>query len=646
MNRNFYIRIFRLITTILVVILCSASTAFAAISGYVTKSEDGKYYEYGYKDLVDSYVMYLLGGNGPLYLDYSKKTMHAFSDDKNGYIAYGDVVDAYVKATLSNKDFDPDKYTAGSKAKKAKMPAEIYIVTLGSNGKVKYTKKILQPKEPEEPEEDILVMINKAATTSELGALVSSKAEQLGLELTEYNKLSAANKTAVLSKILEEKPAGGFSSLKNFRGAFNGAVEAVKPSVDRAMQEINGVTSGAKMKSALLAHDAILELGLGRCNLTAEEESELGSRIYKLKAFASVSELQRIVGTQLLAIRTGCTIKHSSYNYTLKKMLDTQMGLSTPPQTDLYGGGWKNAKRDDVAYYIDPYSFIDLGGSGGTATVRITADPNLKVRKSPTTASSQLKDADGNLISVWYNEVYAILGEAQAGADTAAGTEGTWYKIKAGGKEGWVCGKYCEVVGGGSSFSTDSLFQFLLLSGSAGTTVKDLNKILNGKGILEGRGGAFIEGSNEHNINEIFLASLALHETDNGKSSLAQGIEVADTDNLFPDEEFVTVYNMYGVGAYDSNPNLYGSQFAYEQRWFTPEAAIVGGAKFASERYVNHPTYAQNTIYKMRWNPNKPGEHQYATDMGWAAKQVPGIKSLYEMVGSCTLTFDIPRYKE
>ena len=78
---------------------------------------------------------------------------------------------------------------------------------------------------------------------------------------------------------------------------------------------------------------------------------------------------------------------------------------------------------------------------------------------------------------------------------------------------------------------------------------------------------------------------------------------------------------MFGIGAYDSNPKYYGAQRAYQERWFSPDAAIRGGAKFASQSYVNHPSYAQDTLYKMRWNPKQPATHQYATDIGWAVKQ-------------------------
>ena len=144
-----------------------------------------------------------------------------------------------------------------------------------------------------------------------------------------------------------------------------------------------------------------------------------------------------------------------------------RQGLGYPPQTDLYGGGWQNARREDVAYYINPYNFIDMDYDGTlTGSIRIAVD-SLRVRQRPTTQSPQLVDATGNPISVKMNQVYAILAEAEAEAGTEAGTEGKWYKIGVSGQEGWVCGRHVGFVE--SAFSANAIFQFLLLSGSAGT---------------------------------------------------------------------------------------------------------------------------------------------------------------------------------
>ena len=154
----------------------------------------------------------------------------------------------------------------------------------------------------------------------------------------------------------------------------------------------------------------------------------------------------------------------------------------------------------------------------------------------------------------------------------------------------------------------------------------------NGKGILEGKGSAFIEAGRKHGINEIYLISHALLETGNGTSTLANGVKYNG----------VTVYNMFGYGAKGSFPIGCGEEYAYKQGWTTPEKAIIGGAAEIGKGYIN---VGQDTLYKMRWNPANPATHQYATDIGWAVKQVSRIKNLYDQLSNPLLHFDIPRFK-
>ncbi|MDL5377523.1 SH3 domain-containing protein [Exiguobacterium mexicanum] len=158
-----------------------------------------------------------------------------------------------------------------------------------------------------------------------------------------------------------------------------------------------------------------------------------------------------------------------------------------------------------------------------------------------------------------------------------------------------------------SSFATTSreYFQFLDLSKSADLTAPVLNKSLVGKGILAGRGQAFIDAARTHKVNEIYLLSHALIETGHGTSALATGILVSSVDGKPVTPK--TVYNMYGIGAIDGNANAKGAEHAYKEGWFTPEAAIIGGAKFISEKYIHNSNRNQNTVYKMRFNPNNPG---------------------------------------
>ena len=186
-----------------------------------------------------------------------------------------------------------------------------------------------------------------------------------------------------------------------------------------------------------------------------------------------------------------------------------------------------------------------------------------------------------------------------------------------------------------NSFYTDAYkYQFLDLSKPNNVSEETLNNYLADKGVMKGMGAAFIEAAKEYNVSEVYLVAHACLESGNGTSQLATGVEVNGT----------TVYNLFGIGAYDANPVGNGSQRAYSQGWTSVEAAIKGGAKWISENYVNSSDGRQNTLYKMLWNPENPGTHQYATDIGWAVKQAVSIEKIFSSFTDATLSFDVPAY--
>ncbi|TCT19886.1 beta-N-acetylglucosaminidase [Melghiribacillus thermohalophilus] len=199
---------------------------------------------------------------------------------------------------------------------------------------------------------------------------------------------------------------------------------------------------------------------------------------------------------------------------------------------------------------------------------------------------------------------------------------------------------------------TDSYFQFLVLSQPTGIDAEEVNeKILFNKGTLAGQGEAFVQAGRDYQINELYLIAHAVHETGNGSSVLAQGVEVGrNSDNeleLVTDSNrehlrnIKTTYNMYGIHAFDRCPVECGAKKAYVEGWFTPAKAIIGGAKFIREDWID---VGQDTLYKMRWNPENPGKHQYATHIMWAELQTTRIAEYYKLINNYVLFFDIPRY--
>ncbi|WP_132009436.1 SH3 domain-containing protein [Mesobacillus foraminis] len=180
--------------------------------------------------------------------------------------------------------------------------------------------------------------------------------------------------------------------------------------------------------------------------------------------------------------------------------------------------------------------------------------------------------------------------------------------------------------------------QFLKLSESTNLDQFEVNeKILTGKGSLAGHAATFLAAGAKHGVNDVYLISHALLETGNGTSQLAQGVEIYGKK----------VYNMFGIGAYDGSAVTSGAKFAYNAGWFIPEAAIMGGAKFIAQGYISS---GQDTLYKMRWNPQGAvaagaATHQYASDIGWSSKQVKQIHNLYSLLGSYSLTLEVPTFK-
>ncbi|AXF56533.1 hypothetical protein DT065_11195 [Salicibibacter kimchii] len=347
------------------------------------------------------------------------------------------------------------------------------------------------------------------------------------------------------------------------------------------------------------------------------------------------------------------SVFYTDYNYSITDMVNTQAHRG--PRTDSY--------NQSIAYVSSNY--IDRNGDRGTveAGVNIRFEPNT--RMSPVGRLNQ-------------GDHVTIIGTEQ---DTNQGSDTTWYAIEFDHGEHWQFAQAADIENNvdPNNFTLDSshrdMYQFLVLSETSGVPVSYLDNELRDKGNLTGTGKAFSNAANEYSINEFYLLSHALLETGNGGSLLSSGsIRVGEISNnewvtIQPNGTYIaeqngsswsieqvndfdesqannirSIYNMFGIGAVDSSPNVRGSIRAYEEGWFSPEEAIEGGTKFIAESYVHNPTHQQDTLYKMRWNPDNPGTHQYATDIGWAYKQTSNIYSYYQEIESLRKTFDVPRY--
>ncbi|MDN7241737.1 GW dipeptide domain-containing protein [Planococcus sp. N028] len=382
--------------------------------------------------------------------------------------------------------------------------------------------------------------------------------------------------------------------------------------------------------------------------------------------------------TDLIKVET----KYTQYNFTFNEALTKQMGILQ--QTDKYANS-KAYVASSAVTAIDAASTITTDGTRLRKSPDFTDNISYTVNKgTKITIVSTVTGASSAGSTKWYKISYAgatlyvhsslvntasatgtlavktnvmsaesatshVYGTLAAGAKVTIKNQGTgWHEISYG---AWRNPTSSDVATYLDPNNNDK-FQHLLLTTSAGVSAIELNKILVGKGILTGLGQAFINGGRQYNVNEIYLISHALLETGQGTSALANGVEVGKnaagtpvlvtTANRSSLTAIKKTYNMFGIGAVDFNALAGGAIKAYNSGWFTPEAAIVGGAQFVGTNYLDR---GQDTLYKMRWNPANPATHQYASDIGWAAKQTVRMNALYNMLDSYTITLDIPKYK-
>ncbi|WP_081799501.1 SH3 domain-containing protein, partial [Neobacillus jeddahensis] len=445
-----------------------------------------------------------------------------------------------------------------------------------------------------------------ASDASVLVKLARGVAVIVHSEANGWAKIEAYGQTGYVSSafLSETKPTAGTDSAPD-----NSSEQENKTDVTKYIDVVYG--SSLNMRSGASTSAPVISK-LARGTLVTVHSEENGWAHITANGKTGYVSSQYLSATEPFTPNiTNGTIEKGfeSYNISLNEMITKENAVS--PQTD---------KRYDT--YISANALTLTNATTGTVNgagwnVRGGAGTNYWVvgqvnNQDTVQILSKIKGTDGN---DWYQITYTKTWVNASPEDVA----------------------YYVTPANFLANTVDSL-QFLKLSVAANLDVTEVNdRILAGKGILEGLASAFLTAGTTSGINEVYLISHALLETNNGTSQLATGVQINGR----------TVYNMYGIGAYDNSAITSGAQFAYNAGWFTPEAAIVGGAQFIENGYINA---GQDTLYKMRWNPNSvattgAAAHQYATDIGWAAKQVNQIYNIYSLLDSYKLVLEIPQYK-
>lgn len=184
------------------------------------------------------------------------------------------------------------------------------------------------------------------------------------------------------------------------------------------------------------------------------------------------------------------------------------------------------------------------------------------------------------------------------------------------------------------------------------------NKINPRKSSLYNKAEVFLKAARKYRLDPVYLVSQTFLESAFGTSLLAKGNRISKVtyrnyacgrNGRFKTKKLrkkYKVYNLYGVKAYDVDPYVGGTSYAYYHQWTTVNRAIYGAARYISSNYI-HSKYEQNTIFKMRFAPRGRNMwHQYATDPCYAEK----IGLRMYLMSTCyaenaVFAYDYPAYK-
>lgn len=206
--------------------------------------------------------------------------------------------------------------------------------------------------------------------------------------------------------------------------------------------------------------------------------------------------------------------------------------------------------------------------------------------------------------------------------------QGSWYQINGSGARGYVKAENTTYInpnesyeeeeessssGEGGYIATPSFD--MALNKPSGLSLEQFKKVLTDSKdtnkVMQNNAEYFYYIEEQYNINGVFVAAVAIHESAWGTSRIAQN-----------------KHNLFGYGAYDSNPYSGAYEFTdysesidliarvFVKYYLNPKGTAIYGGEEASGKYYNGPTLSGvNT--------------RYATDKNWANAVYNHMKYLY-----------------
>lgn len=258
---------------------------------------------------------------------------------------------------------------------------------------------------------------------------------------------------------------------------------------------------------------------------------------------------------------------------------------------------------------------VEIGGANYTSNYKVKVGDNIYVTSDILSLMSEPSEDSRKITTLKKDDELKILEIAQ-----------NWYKISYQNMTGWVkteCTIYINPKASELKQSTAETKEQLLaglsfnmkLNKPSGLTLEQFKKVLSDEKdvnkIFTNNAEYFYYIEKQYNINGLFIAAVGIHESAWGTSKIA-----------------IQKNNLFGYGAYDSNPfngayefNNYSESIdliarVFVKYYLNPSGTSIYGGEKASGTYYNGETLSGVNA-------------KYATDKNWANAVYTHIKYLY-----------------
>ncbi|MGL4990303.1 MAG: glucosaminidase domain-containing protein, partial [Sarcina sp.] len=195
------------------------------------------------------------------------------------------------------------------------------------------------------------------------------------------------------------------------------------------------------------------------------------------------------------------------------------------------------------------------------------------------------------------------------------------------------------------------MYEFLNVGTYRSVNEQAMENVLASNGVLAGQAQAFINAAKEYNLDPVYLMSQCMFETGHGTSNFAKGITITQYQNangkMVKLATPVTVYNLFGIGANNSNPTVGATSYAYLHGWTSIPKAIQGAAEFLHNDYIDNQI-KQQTPYELRYINGTIGDmwHQYSTNINYA-KVLGSLINQYKYLYNSNdqFEFNVPKFE-